>query len=186
MGSAPPLPLLVGSYILYPVYWHHYTIVAASAVVALIAMALGEFVCLRGQWRSICLVAGYLAMLAVIVPTFPELGGPSPDQKLSSATLKFVNDILPGAVKAPAVLLVKFVSKDDPQIEPVYNIDTPWPDDAPMIKAHDLGWPKNQEIINYYAAHQPRRNFYELDRATNQVRFLGTAADLASSGRPVP
>jgi hypothetical protein len=66
--------------------------------------------------------------------------------------------------------------------EPVYNIDVPWPDDAAVIRAHDLGPAKNQEIFDYYARTQPDRTFYQFDwtrflAGGDPLKRLGTARD---------
>jgi hypothetical protein len=64
--------------------------------------------------------------------------------------------------------------------EPVYNTDAAWPDDATVIRAHDLGERRNREIYRYYAQRQPDRAFYRYDRADDSIRFLGFARDLSS------
>src|SRR5205823_198629 len=93
---------------------------------------------------------------------------------------------LPSAVDGPAVVLFRFHPGDNPVEDPVYNDDVIWPDDAPIIRAHDLG-PRNIEIARYYATHQPWRKFYLLDRAENAGRQtlllhrLGTAVEFLHS-----
>ncbi|MDB5301841.1 MAG: hypothetical protein JWO87_3504, partial [Phycisphaerales bacterium] len=70
--------------------------------------------------------------------------------------------------------------------EPVYNTDVAWPDDAPVIRAHDLGDARNREIYAYYARTQPECMFYRFDpQATPSLKELGRARDLApASTRP--
>ena len=63
--------------------------------------------------------------------------------------------------------------------EPVFNTATAWPDDAPVIHAHDLGPERNREIIDYYAHRQPDRMFYRWDLYTGQLTQMGTARELA-------
>jgi hypothetical protein len=65
--------------------------------------------------------------------------------------------------------------------EPVYNTTVAWPDDAAVIRAHDLG-DRNREILDYYARTQPERVFYRYDRASNTLSPpLGTAKSLAAT-----
>jgi hypothetical protein len=59
----------------------------------------------------------------------------------------------------------------------VYNIVSAWPDDALLIRAHDLA-ARNIEIFRYYAAKQPDRLFFIYDRADDSIRYLGTAREL--------
>jgi hypothetical protein len=61
--------------------------------------------------------------------------------------------------------------------EPVYNTDVANIDNAPIIRAHDLG-PRNVEIIRYYAERQPDRVFYVCDASRPILDRLGTAAEL--------
>ena len=78
----------------------------------------------------------------------------------------------------PAVVLFRF----DPRVEsfhddPVYNDGVAFPDDAPVIRARDLGPEKNRDIIHYHAQHQPDRVFYIYDP---------DAAPPAKSPQPAP
>jgi hypothetical protein len=86
---------------------------------------------------------------------------------------------LPGKVKQPALVLFRYKQGvDSPHEEPVYNIDVVNIDDAPIIKAHDLGPARNAEIIRYYAERQPNRRVYLCDRATRTLTDLGPAGTL--------
>jgi hypothetical protein len=62
--------------------------------------------------------------------------------------------------------------------EPVYNTDVAWPDDARMIRAHDLG-AENIRLLQYYARTQPDRVVYLYDRDGDTVTRLGTPAKAA-------
>jgi hypothetical protein len=79
-------------------------------------------------------------------------------------------------LEKPAVVLIRYHPGDDFFREPVYNWDVPWPDDAPVIRAHDLGPARDGEIFEYYARRQPDRNFYLFDfRAREPMVLLGRA-----------
>ena len=58
--------------------------------------------------------------------------------------------------------------------EPVYNTDVAWPDDATVIRAHDLG-ERNRELIGYYARVSPGRWVYLYDKSTGELTNLGQA-----------
>ncbi len=75
-------------------------------------------------------------------------------------------------------MLVRYQPGDNTHDEPVYNAGVAWPDDAPVIVAHDLG-PRNIELLAYYERTNPGRNYYLFDRATLQLQGPGTASDLA-------
>jgi len=64
--------------------------------------------------------------------------------------------------------------------EPVYNTDVAWPDDARMIRAHDLG-PQNIRLFEHYARTQPDRVVYLYDRDGDTVTRLGTPAEAAQA-----
>jgi hypothetical protein len=76
----------------------------------------------------------------------------------------------------PAVVLFRYDPRKSFDQEPVYNTDVAWPDDAAVIRAHDLG-EANVAIARYYAERQPRRYFYRYDQATGQIEALGSAAE---------
>jgi len=126
------------------------------------------------------------------VTSLPEARHPRPvDDKAfdddSWPATTFNYEILPTQVKTPALVLYRYyrpkngVLEGNPNDEPVYNVDVAWPDDAAIIRAHDLG-ARNGEIFDYYAKIQPGRNVYVVDRAESpdlRAEFLGTVGELA-------
>ncbi|MDQ3439211.1 MAG: hypothetical protein M3478_02535, partial [Planctomycetota bacterium] len=73
----------------------------------------------------------------------------------------------------------KYRTSENPHEEPVYTIDAPWPDDSPIVRAHDLGREKNLELLKYYAERQPQRHIYFCDRASkNAITYVGLAGEL--------
>jgi hypothetical protein len=98
-----------------------------------------------------------------------------------------VVDALPAttAVRTPAVVLFTYQPGSPIPEEPVYNTDVAWPDNAPIIRAHDLGPARNPEIFAYYAKTQPDRTFYIFDwskvqSAEGPLKLLGTARELTA------
>lgn len=92
---------------------------------------------------------------------------------------------IPRRVKLPAIVLFRY-QPDEPEpgfnLEPVYNWDVASPDDAPIIRANDLG-PRDRELFAYYAARQPNRTVYRFDRQNKNLVELGNVADLAATGQ---
>ena len=82
-------------------------------------------------------------------------------------------------VDKPAVILFRYGPGANIIEEPVYNTAVAYPDEAAVIRAHDLG-ARNVEIFDYYAARDPRRMFYRFDRASATLTPLGTAGDLSA------
>ena len=117
---------------------------------------------------------------------FPEFNAKVDDETFRSPMMRVLHDQVDRSDLAPAVILFRYhpeLSQDGDnscKVEPVYNTDVAWPDDAPIIHAHDLG-SRNIEIIRYYAEHQPDRAFYLFDRGNpaDPLHRLGTASELA-------
>jgi hypothetical protein len=95
-----------------------------------------------------------------------------------------VDDRLAAVAGRPAIVLFRFdPATSNTHVEPVYNSDVAWPDDARVIRAHDLGDAANARLLAYYAAREPGRRVYRYDRAksaaASPLRYLGTAGELA-------
>lgn len=115
----------------------------------------------------------------------PQLDPTSaPDQRPASR-------LLANLPITPAVVLFRFDPDqriDSFNDDPVYNDTVAFPDNAPVVRARDLGPEKNRDIIRYYAQHQPDRVFYIYDpdaRFAGQNPLsppLGTARDLNVTG----
>jgi hypothetical protein len=171
-----PLGMFVILYSCYVFFLPHYMVTVAPATSAL--LACGELA-LRRLWPSVRrLTAIYaLAVIALAGSTFPEVNRFIHDQQAGWADYltirKHMQDVPPGSV-----VLFHYTGQE-PSIEPVYNWQDAWPDDASIVRAHDLPG-RRREIASYYADKQPWRVFYEYDRKTNHVRRLGTAAEVAA------
>jgi hypothetical protein len=79
-------------------------------------------------------------------------------------------------------VLFRFSLKNSVDLEPVYNADVAWPDDAQVIRAHDRG-EQNIELYRYYAQRQPDRWIYLFDRNDGSLTELGQAKQLGQSLR---
>jgi hypothetical protein len=181
---ASGLPLFFLIYTPYPIFARHYSIVAApaaifAAVVAPRAISLAWPKARAGAWTALSIfVVGVLCTKAV------------EDYTLTSS-LAFQPLMLSQADKAtaaladrgkPAVVLFRRNESVSNDAEPVYNIDTIWPDDALVIRAHDRR-SENWKIFQYYATHGPDRAFYRFDEVHpfDGLTYLGMASALAKT-----
>ena len=62
--------------------------------------------------------------------------------------------------------------------EPVFNDTVAWPDDAPIIRARDLG-DRDIELYRYYANRGPDRTVYRFDLHAQTLTRLGRVRELA-------
>jgi hypothetical protein len=176
-------PLFICLYLPNPFFLVHYTLPLVPIAAFMIALAV--HVMARSDFRSETFLS--LVVIAVCVSMLPELRSDIRDGTVPPMPINaLVHEQLASAVEGPSVVLFRFRPSDNVIEEPVYNDDVVWPDDAPVIRAHDLG-ARNVEIARYYAARQPWRNFYLLDRQENVGRqhlvlhFLGNARQFAKS-----
>ena len=171
-------PLFVIGYAFYPFILGIYVLEATPAMLFLVLSACEV---LRRWSRAVGGVA-CLAVAALCLTSFHELNPGVHDADFASPTLVQIDAVM-GEIKEPAIVLFRFADGCSPSEEPVYNIDVAWPDDALVIRAHDLG-PRNIELFDYYAKIAPGRVVYRLDRGNGRFDRLGTVGELA--GKPAP
>ena len=187
LGTAPrrvlalTVPLFVLAYVPHTFFLEHYAVVVAPAV--LLCVVLG-FRALEETWPRLreTIAAGSAAgVVALSLSSLHELNPSIDDETFRSPMLRFVNEDLPyfSDLRKPAVVLFRYAPGENPIEEPVYNFTVASPDDAPIIRAHDLG-DRNREIFEYYARVQPDRTFYRFDRKTKTLTLLGPATALAA------
>ena len=183
------LVLFCIGYAIYLFFLEHYVVSILPAMICLILMG-GET--LQSAWSgartrsfvTLSLLAISVSVLWPVVPV-PPLPDPfAPDQRPASRLLAHLPI-------TPAVVLFRFDPDqriDSFNDDPVYTDTVPFPDDAAVVRARDLGPEKNRDLIHYYARHQPDRVFYIYDpdaRYAGQNPLsppLGTAADLDVTG----
>jgi hypothetical protein len=178
------LPAFVVIFFFNPIFVWHYAIVVAPAVILLVLLgvrAVANAWPARRAWIEATLAIGIVAMSLTgfweIKQFMPTPGERLHDGMMEATFLSQINESLSMAVEAPAVVLFRRAPRESFFEEPVYNTDVAWPDDAPIIRAHDLG-PRNGQIIRYYAARQPQRMFYLFDVAGRSLIPIGKAAAL--------
>jgi hypothetical protein len=173
------LPLFLAGYTTFIFFQKHYAVVVAPAVILGIIIAIAA---LRQTWGPRSFVAAFvpLAVALLAIATLPELAGGKDDPE-GHPTLADVERQLATLHDPQAAVLFLYRTGDNFREEPVYNTQTPWPDDARILRAHDLGPARDREIFEYYAARQPGRVFYRYDRRDRTLARLGTAAELAAA-----
>ncbi len=186
------LVLFCIGYATYLFFLQHYILAILPSIICMLLMA-SEAV--RRTWPEYprAYVFTLLCIFTISITSFwPVLALPpvpakvAPDQRPANALLAH----LP---KTPAIVLFRFDPKvASPHDDPVYNDTVAWPDDAPVIRARDLGPDQDRAIYRYYAERQPNRVFYIYDpdlRAAGQNPLsppLGTAAELRALTEKVP
>jgi 4-amino-4-deoxy-L-arabinose transferase-like glycosyltransferase len=176
------LPLVLAGYTTFIFFQKHYAVVVAPAVILGVVLAIAA---LRQAWGPRGFV-GAFAPLAVALLAFwalPEFAGGKDDPE-GHPTLADVERQLATIHDPQAAVLFLYRTGDNFREEPVYNTQTPWPDDARIIRAHDLGQVRDRAIFDYYARRQPGRVFYRYDRRDHTLVRLGTAAELTAATPP--
>jgi hypothetical protein len=149
-----------------------YCIVVAPAVIACVVLGT-TLLPPRSRLLLTLVVAG------IAVAALPEFDRRVIDDDFHVPVMTANYLVLPHEVRTPAIVLFHYETGDSIHAEPVYNFDVVNPDDAPIIRAHDLGEQRNRELFDYYARRQPQRMVYRFDRGEQPLTELGTAAALA-------
>lgn len=187
------LPLFVLGYALNTFFLEHYAAAIIPAVALSVLLGLNVLADTWPRWRDHVMTAGVLVIAVICIASTYEFNPiataldstetrhlhAADDETFHSALLRSARD-LEELVEKPAVVLFKYSPGVNLIEEPVYNTGVAWPDDAPVIRAHDLG-DRNIEIFRYYAERQPGRMFYRFDRATGNVTPLGRAGALSAT-----
>jgi hypothetical protein len=167
-------------YVPYTFYMPHYLVPIMAPLLILVVIGGAE---IASRIKSVeprrKVERAVLAALVLIgLASLPEINPRVEDDKIFAPRTTLIRDWIANSVRAPAIVLVRYEPGDNTHDEPVYNAAVAWPDDAPVIVAHDLG-PRNLELLDYYERVSPGRNYYLIDRATLKPQGPGTAADLA-------
>jgi len=140
-----------------------------------------------GARRSVTWLVG-AAVAGLVLGAYPQLrANPPADEWAFWPLLRLIDARLEELGHKPAVVLFRFDAENgNPHIEPVYNTDVAWPDDAQVIRAHDLGAERNQKLFEYYARQKEDRAVYLFDVSPAKVQdppqYLGTVRELAKQG----
>lgn len=173
-----PVSLFVGGYLLFPFFLMHYSIVIAPGWLMLAVLGIDTL--RRAAGRAGPFVATALVVFAVLttVRATPEYSGKA-DETDTMPTLRDVNAQLAALPKGErALVFFTYHPGDNWGAEPVYTLDAPTPDDARIVRAHDLGDARNAELIAHYARTQPDRRVYRYDLRTRQLTEVGPVTKL--------
>ena len=185
------LPVFVLLYIPSTFFLDHYCVLVAPAVILGILLGGRELARAWPRFERQIFGAFVMAVVAISLTSLWEINilVAPPQQQISDETfrspaLRMINEFVPQKVHLPAVVLFTYHPGGNYFEEPVYNTDVAWPDDAPIIRAHDLG-PRNHEIFDYYARVSPQRTFYLFDfellkQKKDPLVELGTAQQLGT------
>lgn len=171
-----PLLLFLVCFSAYYFFFEWYCLALAPAVVVGVAAGF-HAICQtwpKRRWLAVVLIA---PLLAAAIAALPRAVHEKADEPMQLIDQESINAALNRSVQSPAVVLFRFQKGVSLDAEPVYNINTPWPDDAPIVRAHDRG-ERNVDLYRYYARRQPLRNIYRFNLGDRSLQFLGTAAGL--------
>lgn len=172
-------PVFLLAYAFNPFFLLHYAIplAAAAALCGVLGARAVEQALPRADYqrRAGTFLTGGLVLLALF--SLPQLNPRVSDEPYRTPLLDRVEQAM-AEIPGPAVVFFRFTDRCNVHEEPVYNLDATWPDDAPIIRAQDLG-PRNGELLRYYAERQPGRTYYMMDRYTGILLQLGNAQEAA-------
>jgi hypothetical protein len=185
------LPMFFILYTPYPIFIQHYVIVAAPAEIFCAALGISAIARAWPRARSRIWTAAFIFVIGLMFTRASEAMQMVNALAFHNGLLQSANDRQAEltAKGQPAVILFHRTPNIIADFEPVYNTATAWPEDATVIRAHDLG-NQNWEIFQYYATHGPDRAFYWFDENNpgKPLVYLGMASELAKykSGQDVP
>lgn len=176
------IPLWFALYALNPLFLLHYGLPLAATVAITIATgasAIGQSLPWPAGRRF---VDGFLpaALVAMAVCSLPQVNRRVSDEPYRTPLLDYVEKTL-AQVSPPAVVFFHFTPGGNVHEEPVYNLQTAWPDDEAIVRVQDLAPARDIEVLQYYAIHQPERTFYVMDRRSGRTYAMGNAVQAAAA-----
>jgi hypothetical protein len=176
-----PLLLFLGLYAFYPTFTFYHPLVVIPSTLLLLGLGLRQIERLLPSRPLLGVLAPAGMVALVCLSMLPPINVRPRDNQFILMSQNHIDAKL-ASIHRPAVVLFRFSRGANPEAEPVYNIAAPWPDDAPVIRAHDLGL-RNAQLIAYYAQRQPARELYLYNRSNHQLIRLGSAAALNNGMR---
>ena len=175
--STPLLFLIL--YVPYPFFFPHYMTAAAPGLLLGFVLAVCGLPLLLPRHGKVVRTLGALGVAMLGFAAFPQFDSAA-DNLFAAPLLKNVNAQLAG-IHSPAIVLFRYSPTRNVDEEPVYNADVAWPDDAPVIRAHDLGPVQNAALFRYYAAREPDRHVFIYDEADHTLVARGPVSALAAA-----
>lgn len=185
------LPPFLALYSFYCFYIASYPVAVLLPSVVVLVLGVREVPLLVPRWRRGAAVFAPLGTVAVAVGSWPLVNDRSVSRDTEFSEFRAIDQMIAELPQKPAAVLFRWSEQLSLHVEPVYNTDVAWPDDAEIVRAHDLG-PRNSKLVEYYAKRQPQRHLYIYDRAQQTRTHLGTVAEVwsrlegerATKGRP--
>jgi len=170
-----------------PVFLKHYSLAIAPAIICLILMGWQSLERAFPVARKMIFTFMLLAIGLVASGALPECNALAAPLGTSSDDARIADEILASLPRRPSLVLFQFDPKSDSyHADPAYNADVAWPDDAPIVRANDLGKNENLPIYRYYTQRGQNRDVYLYDRTAarngrNPLSLLGTTQYLAAN-----
>jgi hypothetical protein len=175
------LPMFVLAYAFYAFFLGSYPLMAAPAVVMMTAMAPRAIADAFPRAARFVYVFAGLSIVTLSLLQLPELNRFVYDQR-AAMNFESVEAEL-AKLPRPAIVLIDAGPLPNDLFVFTYNTGVVNPDDAPLIRANDLG-PRNRELFAYYATTQPARRVYRYAFKSRGPVYLGTVTELATGKRP--
>jgi hypothetical protein len=178
LAVTPLLFLLV--YLPWPFILPHYPLPVMPGVLLLVLLGMRGIERHAGAWKPTV-----TALLAAVVVTsvavaLPEANAAKRSEPMDVVTPQDIDRAVRRLTDGRAVVLLRYDRQRGARMRS-YNLDVANPDDAPIIKALDLG-PRNGELFAYYRARQPDRSFFLYDFADDTLTPLSPPAATAPAG----
>ena len=174
------LPLFVALYFPYVFFIRHYSTIVIPSGILLIVLGVRVLSDFSPSFRAQILTFLVACIVPLVISDWPTFNRLARDEFLPADSLRTIEQRIENVPHRPAIVLFHFSLGDPIDLEPVYNAETIWPDDAPIIRAHDRG-EMNSELFRYYAQRQPDRWVYLYNRSDGTLTDLGLVQKLAGS-----
>jgi len=204
-GVLPAYLVVLATYAFGAVF-PHYVVVVMPATILLCILPIRFLSDTFPRRAAMIRTMMGLAMIGLTLANLPQLDRIIHDQYFETPELEQIDRDLAVGVSPPAVVLFHYnwnasiggkKVTNNPSVEPVFNAGVVWPDEAPVIRAHDLnaevsaiGKPgdRDRPLYEYYSRIDPRRVFYLYDRGgeNERLRRLGTATEMAIKAAVAP
>jgi NADH:ubiquinone oxidoreductase subunit K len=172
---------------LFYIFLDHYTIAAAPAVIFTVVLSIKVIrLALPKAGVATVFVPAAVLLLAIesIAINRQDIYEPIPATGSSPGWVSRFNfRQIPDTVRKPALVFFRFSPKEGTWEEPVYNWDVLNPDDAPVIRAHDLGAKRDVALLQYYQRKRSELSVYVFDRAQLKLQTLGNLDSAIASMR---
>jgi hypothetical protein len=167
--------MLIVAYAFNAFLMAHYMVIWLPPIILMVVMVPAVLARTFPRAAAVMPAAALLLVIAAAISAQPGIN-PHATGQFQTPVVSDVRQKLAG-LPHPALVFFPHDPDGDFDDEPVYNIETPWPDDARVVRAHDLG-DRNIDLVRYYAERQPPRHVYVYLRGPRERHELGAAKEL--------